>query len=301
MDDLNLPEVQGEYRKNYDLSKNTWFKVGGPAEVFYKPSNINDLQKFLSQFAEEKQITVIGNCSNLIIRDSGIDGVVIKLGRAFAYTQQISDNEIKVGCGALNSSVAFFASQKGLSGLEFLIGIPGTIGGGIRMNAGAYGTEFKDIIKYFTAIDHSGKIHQFTPDEVEFSYRHCGLSHELIFIEAILKTNLSTRELVKSKMEKINIERSKTQPIKEKTGGSTFANPQNAATTKAWELIDQVGLRGYNIGGAMFSNKHCNFMINTGNATAKDLETLGDHAIDKVFKETGVKLRWEIRRIGKYK
>jgi len=297
MTNIKLPNVRGEYRFGFNLSQITWFKVGGKAEIFYKPADSEDLQFFLSNIDKNIPITVIGNCSNTIIRDGGVDGIVIKLGRNFAEVDQISDDIISVGAGSLNSTVATFALQNSFSNLEFLIGIPGTIGGGIRMNAGSYGTEFKDVLIKFKAIDFTGKIHEFDSCTDLFSYRKCLLPEDLIFIEAQFRVINKAQSLIKDEMQRISEKRADTQPIKEKTGGSTFANPDG---NSAWKLIDYVGLRGYKIGGAEFSSKHCNFMINTGSATAKNLEDLGEFAITKVKESTGIELKWEIKRIGKY-
>lgn len=296
MSNMRLPEVRGEYRHNFNLAPITWFKVGGEAEILYKPEDIEDLQFFLKSLDKSVPITILGNCSNVIIRDGGIEGVVIKLGRNFAKIEQ-RDDGVYSGSGALNSSLSIFAMQNSIRNLEFLTGIPGSVGGGIRMNAGAYGFEFKDTIKSFRAIDRGGEIKEFNASDVGFGYRECSLPKELIFIDAIFKSELGELNNIKEKMNQINEQRSNTQPIKEKTGGSSFANPEGY---KAWQLIDEAGLRGYKIGGAEFSSKHCNFMINTGDASAKDLEELGELAIEKVKKMHNVDLKWEIKRIGKY-
>lgn len=292
---FKLPEVEGEYRFDFNLAPTTWFKVGGKAEVYYKPKDEKDLSYFLQNIDKNIPINIVGNCSNIIIRDRGIDGVVIKLARGFADID-LQDNEIHVGAGALNSSVAHFAALNGRSGIEFLIGIPGTIGGGIRMNAGAYGTEFKDVLDRFYAMDRSGEIHEYKTKDIDFTYRKCPLPEDLIFLKAVFNTSENKPELIKERMKEINQKRSESQPIKEKTSGSTFANPEGES---AWKLIDSVGLRGHKIGDAIFSEKHCNFMINLGNAKASDLEELGELAIKRVFEEKGIKLRWEIKRIGK--
>ncbi len=297
MTKIKLPEIRGEYRFGFNLAPVTWFKVGGNAEVLYRPEDLEDLQFFLSNIEKTVPITVIGNCSNIIVRDGGVDGVVIKLGRNFAKIDMEAEDTIISGAGALNSSVATYAAQNSRSNLEFLVGIPGTIGAGIRMNAGAYGTEFKDVLIKFKAIDFAGKIHEFDSSVDFFKYRKCLLSDDLIFVEASFKTIQMDQNLIKEQMQQINEKRVSTQPIKEKTGGSTFANPDG---NSSWKLIDEAGLRGYRIGGAEFSHQHCNFMINIGDATAKDLEDLGELAINKVKEKSGIELKWEIKRIGKY-
>ena len=292
-----LPEIRGEYRYNFNLAPITWFKVGGCAEIFFKPLDIEDLQFFLKNVDKSIPITILGNCSNVIIRDGGIVGVVIKLSRNFAKIELEDGNFIFAGCGALNSSVATFAWQNSMKNLEFLIGIPGSIGGGIRMNAGSYGSEFKDVLMKFRALDKLGNIIEFRTEDVNFSYRNCDLPEDLIFIDAVFRLTLDDDANIKNRMEQINEQRSAAQPIKEKTGGSTFANPEGM---KAWKLIDKAGLRGYSIGGAAFSEKHCNFMLNVSDATAKDLEDLGEVAIKKVKDLSDIDLKWEIKRIGKY-
>ncbi len=291
-----LPKIRGEYRLNYNLSHLTWFKTGGNAQVFFKPLDTADLISFLQNIDREIPILIIGNCSNTIIRDGGIEGVVIKLGRNFANIR-LQDNDIIVGAGALNSSVAQFAIQNNIANFEFLIGIPGTIGGGIRMNAGSYGSEFKYIVKTIKAVKPSGEICEFMIDDNLFGYRKCNLQEDLIFLEARLGGQRSTREIIKAKMDKIIKLRAESQPITEKTSGSTFANP---ATYSAWKLIEEVGLRGFAIGGAQFSKLHCNFLINTGNATSKDLEDLGEMARKKVKETRDINLNWEIKIVGKH-
>lgn len=299
MNEVNfiLPKISGEYRFNFNLAQLTWFKVGGNAEVFFKPLDIADLQKFLSELDPSVPITVLGNCSNVIIRDGGIKGVVIKLGRNFANIHNITNNLIFAGSGALNSSVSTYCLNNSLGNLEFLSGIPGSIGGGIRMNAGAYGSEFKNYITEIEAVNRQGLIVKFSNEEANFSYRNCSLNNDLIFTGAYFKVISRDKDEIKKKINEITANRTSSQPVKEKTGGSTFANPLN---NKAWQLIDEVGLRGYRIGDAEFSNLHCNFLINNGNATAKNLEDLGNLAIEKVMKEKNIELKWEIKRLGFY-
>ncbi len=291
----NLPQIRGEYRYNFNLANLTWFKVGGCAEVLYKPADIDDLSDFLSQLPTKVPLHILGAGSNIIIRDGGIDGVVIKLGRGFGEIEH-TDSTLRVGAGALNYSLAQYALQNNIQGLEFLVGIPGTIGGGIAMNAGSYGSEFKDVLHSITMLDRAGQKHILTPDEMDFGYRHNGLKDWAIFVEATFLVKEGNKIDIKAKMDEISTARQQTQPINQKTGGSTFANPDGH---KAWQLIDQVGMRGFSIGGAQLSKLHCNFMINTGNATATELETLGEMARSKVFEQTGVELKWEIKRFGK--
>lgn len=294
---IQLPEISGEYRRDYNLSHLTWFKVGGPAEIFFKPLDPQDLASFILQNQQRLPVTLLGAGSNIIIRDGGIDGVVVKLGQNFTNITIVNDNEIAVGAGCLNFNLAKFCQMNSIAGFEFLIGIPGTIGGGIVMNAGAYNSEFKDHVIAVEAIDNKGNFLTLTNEEIGFKYRGNSLPQDLIITKVIFKFALGDKNQIAEAMNEINKKRSETQPIKERTGGSTFANPGHY---KAWKLIDQAGMRGYQIRGASMSELHCNFMINHGNASANDLETLGNLVKKKVFENSGVDLQWEIKRIGKY-
>lgn len=301
---MKFPKTVGEYRNNYNLSHLTWFKVGGSAEIFFKPLDVQDLANFVSQNQQHRSITVLGAGSNIIIRDGGIDGVVVKLGQNFTNIELQNDNEIysnqksiSVGSGCLNYNLAKFCQMHAITGFEFLVGIPGTIGGGVVMNAGAYGSEFKDIIIAIEAIDSRGNFILIPNEEIGFKYRGNNLPKDLIITRAIFKATIGEREMILAKMDEINKNRLATQPIKERTSGSTFANPENH---KAWQLIDKAGMRGYRIGGASMSQLHCNFMINHGNSSARDLEDLGDLVKKNVFEDSGISLEWEIKRIGKY-
>jgi UDP-N-acetylmuramate dehydrogenase len=294
----NLPEIRGEYRHDYNLAHLTWFKAGGNAEVFFKPLDIEDLSHFLSEYPKEKSFFVLGAGSNTIIRDGGIDGVVVKLGRNFTNMEILENNKLRVGSGCLNYNLAQFCYNNGIEGFEFLIGIPGTIGGGIAMNAGSYGIEFKDIIDSVIYLDRRGKKHEIDSKDIGFGYRHNNLPEGLIYVEAIFHFKYGGKQAIKEKMETITKQRQASQPVTEKTGGSTFANPPEK---RAWELVDAVGMRGAKIGDAQFSPMHCNFMINTGNATATDLEDLGDLVCKKVLDQFGIRLKWEIKRVGKRK
>ncbi|HJD56368.1 MAG TPA: UDP-N-acetylmuramate dehydrogenase [Rickettsia endosymbiont of Pyrocoelia pectoralis] len=294
---LILPTVKGEYKKDYNLKHLTWFKVGGDAEILFKPTDTEDLISFLSQNNQKLPVTIFGAGSNIIIRDGGIQGCVIKLGQNFSTIEVTDDNHLVVGSSCLNFNLAKFCQINSISGFEFLVGIPGTIGGGIAMNAGAYGHEFKDIIVKIEALDPYGKLLTFSNEEIGFKYRSNNLPKDLIFLRATFKINKGKSEDILAKMNEINATRSLTQPIKERTGGSTFANPVGFSS---WQLIDKAGLRGYRIGDASISMLHCNFMINHGNATAKDLEDLGNFVQQKVLEDSGIKLKWEIKRIGCY-
>ena len=298
-----LPAVRGRYTANAPLAQSTWFQVGGPAEIMFKPAYLSDLQYFLQNCPDDVPILIIGLASNLIIRDGGVDGVVIKLGREFAQVDidPHEPTQIIAGAAALDGNVALVAQKHGLSGLEFLSGIPGSVGAGIRMNAGCYGSEFSEILVEATALDRHGNLHRVTPQELGMSYRHIDAPADWIFTQAVFKGTPSTMDAVKARMDEIKIKREASQPIREKTGGSTFANPERdvPGTGSAWQAVDKAGCRGLTIGGAQISELHCNFMINTGGATAADLEQLGDTVRQKVKETTGLDLRWEIQWIGK--
>lgn len=290
-----LPEVKGQYRENADLAKVTWFQVGGKAEVLFKPSDEEDLAYFLSQKPSDVPVTIIGVGSNLLVRDGGIEGVVIRLGRHFAQVD-INGENIVAGAGCLDVNVARFAMENSLAGLEFLVGIPGTVGGALAMNAGAYEKELKDVLVSAEAVDREGVLQNFTVDELRYSYRHSPLADGLIFTKAIFKCSKGDAKEISAKMDKISNARETTQPVRTRTGGSTFKNPPGK---KAWQLIDEAGCRGLKVGGAQVSEMHCNFLINTGNATASDLENLGEEVRRRVKEKSGVELEWEIKRIGK--
>jgi UDP-N-acetylmuramate dehydrogenase len=287
---------RGRLTQNAPLSKMTWFRVGGQADILFEPADVDDLKDFLRQWPVDSPVTMIGACSNVIIRDGGIRGAVIKLGKSFgAVKHDENTSVITAGSGAMDVVVARYASQYGLGGLEFLSGIPGNIGGALRMNAGAYGTEISDVLIDADVMDRQGNIYTICSDDMGFSYRCNGLSDDVIFIQARLKTYKDSVDNIQSKMDDIKEKRNASQPVKDRTGGSTFANPDD---DKAWRLVESVGGRDLKIGGAEFSEKHCNFMVNTGDATAKDLEDLGDIVRQKIIDQHGVTLKWEIKRIG---
>ncbi len=289
-----LPAVRGRYSENTSLAAITWFRVGGPAQVVFKPASILDLGLFLKEKPANIPAQVIGVGSNLLVRDGGIKGVVIRLGKGFANVV-VDGPYIEVGAGMLDRNVALTAQEEGIGGLEFLCSIPGTIGGALRMNAGCYGSEIKDVLEYAVAMDPKGNLHQLSAEECGFSYRHCTVPADWIFVSARLKGRQSNVTEIGQIMTKMLAQREETQPVHTRTGGSTFANPDGH---KAWELIDQAGCRGMKIGGAQVSELHCNFLVNTGDATAEDLETLGETVRQKVKAQSGVDLRWEIQRIG---
>lgn len=283
-------------RENVDLSKTNWFRVGGPAEFLFKPESTQDLSTFLSLLPAEIPVTVLGVGSNIIVRDGGIDGVVIKLGRGFVDVT-VKGMQVEAGAGALDLNVAYVACEHGISGLEFLSGIPGTIGGAVRMNAGAYSSEISNVLVEAEVVQRDGAIRRLNRDELGFTYRNSAVSANSIVTRAWLKGQPGNKKDIEQKIEEIASAREETQPIRARTGGSTFKNPQGH---KAWELIDQAGCRGLTIGGAQVSEKHCNFLINTGNAIAADLEKLGEEVIKRVQEKSGITLEWEIKRIGKH-
>lgn len=289
-----LPRVRGRLTENAPLAQLTWFRVGGPAEVMFRPADLDDLAEFLAAKPKDVPVTAIGVASNLLIRDGGVPGVVVRLGRGFVDVTA-ADGEIAAGAGALDLNVALAACEAGIADLEFLSGIPGTIGGGLRMNAGAYGREFKNVLREATALDGDGHRHDLEPGEMNLSYRHCGVPADWIFVAARLAGRPDDPSAIGARMAKIQAQREATQPIRARTGGSTFANPPGH---KAWELIDRAGCRGLTRGGAMVSEKHTNFLINTGTATAADLENLGEELRRRVAEQTGIILEWEIKRVG---
>jgi UDP-N-acetylmuramate dehydrogenase len=289
-------------RKDADLSKTNWFRVGGVADYLFKPENSEDLAAFFKAVPHDVPITVLGVGSNLIVRDGGIEGVVIKLGRWFADMQVVDDGlngtsaKLVVGAGCLDINVALFACDHGFAGLEFLSGIPGTMGGAVFMNAGAYGSDISQVLIDCEVVLRSGEIRYFTNQEMGFTYRHSQLPEGAIVTRAVLQATPDEHQAIAQRMQEISSKREETQPIRSRTGGSTFKNPNGY---KAWELIDKAGCRGMKLGGAQVSELHCNFLINTGEATAADLESLGEQVIAVVKEKTGVTLEWEIRRIGR--
>lgn len=292
-----LPATSGVYRENFSLGKSTWFGVGGACDILFKPHDIEDLKFFLKHKPKNIPITVLGLASNLLIRDGGIEGIVIKLGKNFANII-IESDQLHVGAGALDYNVAVFCREEGVAGLEFLIGIPGSIGGALAMNAGAYGKDISMVLERAEILDENGKEHTLSNQEIGFMYRGNNIPKNWIFTKAIFRITKGDREEIANKMEEINKNRANTQPIRNKTSGSTFVNP---LPFKAWELIDKAGCRNLRVGGAMVSEKHCNFIINDNNATALDIETLGNEVKKRVKSVTNIDLEWEIKIIGRYK
>ncbi|MDH5188306.1 MAG: UDP-N-acetylmuramate dehydrogenase [Rhodospirillaceae bacterium] len=289
-----LPNVKGRISENADLSRVTWFRVGGPAEVLFKPDDVDDLAHFLKNRPKDVPVSIIGVGSNLLVRDGGIPGVVVRLGRSFAEIKCVGA-DIICGAGALDGNVALSAAEAGISGLEFLVGVPGTIGGALRMNAGAYGGEIKDIVIGAVALDMDGTRHELSSEDLGFSYRASAIPADWIFVECQLRGHAAGKEDILARMQDIKLVREQSQPIRTSTGGSTFKNPEGH---KAWQLIDDAGCRGLKIGGASISEKHCNFIINDGTATAADIEAVGEEVRKRVKAGSGIDLQWEIRRIG---
>jgi len=287
-----LPKVRGRLVADAPLAANTWFRVGGPAEVLFRPLDMADLTDFLAAKPADVPVTVIGVASNLLVRDGGVPGVVIRLGRPFADVA-VKGDQVYAGAGALDANVAESCAQAGLGGLEFLSGVPGTIGGALRMNAGAYGAEIKDVLLGAAVVDGSGR-HLVV--KLDLSYRHCGAPEDWVFLHATLKGVPEDPAVVAARIADIQAQRQATQPIRNRTGGSTFANPPGH---KAWALIDQAGCRGLVRGDAQVSELHTNFLINRGHATAADIEGLGEEVRRRVFETAGITLEWEIKRIGR--
>ena len=295
-----LAPVRGRLEAGVPLYRVSWFRVGGPAEVLFVPADLDDLCGFLAAKPAGVAVTVLGACSNVIIRDGGLDGVVIRLGRGFAGIEAEATS-VRAGAAAADIAVARAAARAGIAGLEFLSGVPGTIGGAVRMNAGAYGRELGDVASKVEAVDEGGTLHRVAAAELGFGYRHSDLPESWICTAATLAGSADAAAAIAARMAAIAAEREASQPIRERTGGSTFANPAAIAAggAKAWQLIERAGCRGLALGGAKVSDKHCNFLVNAGNATAADIEGLGEMVRERVREATGVTLEWEIRRLGK--
>jgi UDP-N-acetylmuramate dehydrogenase len=289
-----LPNLRGRLVANQPLGEFTWFRVGGPAQALFMPEDENDLAYFLRNLPPDVPVTVIGAGSNLIARDGGVAGVTIRLGRGFNAVTVEPDSRIRAGTAILDVMVAREAQKESIAGLAFLSGIPGTIGGALRMNAGAYGGETKDILIEARGVDRAGNLHRFGNAAMGFSYRHCGVPDDVIFTSALFQGRAGDPEQIAAEMAAIREKREASQP-RNRTGGSTFKNPPGQS---AWKLVDDAGCRGLAVGGAQVSELHSNFLINLGNATASDIETLGETVRARVKAHCGVELEWEIKRIG---
>jgi UDP-N-acetylmuramate dehydrogenase len=290
-----MPDLRGRLLANQSLAELTWFRVGGPAQVLFTPADEEDLAYFLAQLPQEISVYVVGVGSNLIVRDGGLPGVVIRLSpRGFGETSAHEDI-VSAGAAALDKRVAEAAVTANLGGLEFFFGIPGTIGGALRMNAGANGSETKDVLIEAFGVGRDGKLHRFTNADMKFVYRNSGVDPSIIFTSARFRGVIAALEAIRARMNEVQSHRETAQPIREKTGGSTFKNPPG---NSAWKLIDAAGCRGLRVGGAQVSEMHCNFLINTGAATGHDIETLGETVRARVKENSGIELHWEIKRIG---
>lgn len=341
---MNIPPVRGTYTHNAPIARLTWFHVGGPAEILFKPADAEDLQHFMREKPANVPVTMIGMGSNMLVRDGGIPGVVIVLGKAFGYMQLLAPSPsgrgqgeradggdasdglpspatlrshaltkqrtlsqgvreeckpitryIYAGAGTIGRSLALYAMEHELAGLEFLSGIPGTVGGAVAMNAGAYGAEVSDSLVSVECVMPDGTLHTLPAASLNLSYRHCELPEGALVTAATFQCQPDEKDAIRARIDAIAKAREDSQPLRTRTGGSTFKNPSGH---KAWELVDKAGCRGFTVGGAQMSEKHCNFMINTGNATAADIEALGEEVRRRVKEATGVELQWEIRRVG---
>ena len=289
--DRPLPKVRGAYAENAPLKDLVWYRAGGAADILFRPVDVEDLCAFMASKPADLLVTMIGVGSNMLIRDGGIAGVVIRLPAAFGKVDRIGDTRIRAGAAALDAAVARAAADAGIGGLEFLRGIPGTIGGALRMNAGCYGREMKDIFIEARAVNGKGQLVTLTPADMAFRYRHSA-PEGLIYIDAVFEGVADAPDAIRARMESLVAQREATQPIRSKTGGSTFTNPPGH---KAWQLIDEAGCRGLAHGAAQVSEKHCNFLINNGDATAADIEALGEEVRARVKAKSGVQLEWEIK------
>ena len=290
-----MPDLRGRLLANQSLAELTWFRVGGPAQVLFTPADEDDLAYFLAHLAGDIPVYVVGVGSNLIVRDGGIPGVIIRLApRAFGEASANGD-VVTAGAAALDKRVAEVAAAANIGGLEFYFGIPGTIGGALRMNAGANGGETKDVLIEARGVGRDGTTHVFSNADMKFVYRNSGVDPSIIFTSARFRGEIKDAEAIRARMAEVQNHRETAQPIREKTGGSTFKNPPGHS---AWKLVDAAGCRGLRVGGAQVSEMHCNFLINTGSASGHDIETLGETVRAKVKQNSGIELHWEIKRIG---
>lgn len=322
---IDLHSLSGEIVENAPIGKESWFGCGGTADLLFRPADADDLSGFLRRWPLASPLAVLGGLANTIVRDGGVRGAVIRLGKPFAEIRVLNERYLCAGCGANNAGIAAAAAKAGIGGLEFLSGIPGTLGGALRMNAGAYGREMKDALTGIEALSREGERIRIVPAHksenpprpgdplkdgggalLHMSYRHTEMEGEAVFTGAILEGRAEGYETVRARMDEIKKKRQDTQPIKEFTGGSTFANPTPEELrraglpegTRAWQVVERVGGRGLSVGGAQMSEKHCNFMINTGAATSADLEILGEEIRARALHDLGLTLHWEIMRIG---
>ncbi len=298
-------DVRGKLTENEPLGLLSWFRCGGDADLLFRPADLEDLISFLQQYSKDQPLAVLGDCANTIIRDGGIRGCVIQLDKDFSDID-VEGTKITAGAGCFNGTAASSAAKNGIGGLEFLSGIPGSVGGAVCMNAGAYGAEVKDVLVEAHGVDRQGGVHAFSPDDLKMRYRHSDIPQDCIITHAVFEGQLEERDVVRGRLKEIKEKRNTTQPIREQTGGSTFANPSAEdlkavglpEDMRAWQVVEKVGGRGLMVGGAKMSEQHCNFMINAGEATASDLEALGDELIARAQDQLGLTLHWEIKRVG---
>lgn len=290
-----MPDLRGSLTANASMQDMTWFRVGGPAQVLYRPADEADLAYFRSNAPAGLPMTVIGLASNLLVRDGGVQGVVVRLARGFSGVAVEAQSSLRVGTAVPDVKVARAAADAGIAGLSFYRGIPGSIGGALRMNAGAHGTETKDVLVEARAVAPDGAVHVLSLADMGFAYRHCSVPTDWIFTEALFRGTPGDQSEILEAMNEVAEYRETHQPTRERTGGSTFKNPEG---NSAWKLIDAAGCRGFRVGGAMVSEKHCNFLINDSGATAEDIERLGETVRARVLANSGISLHWEIKRIG---
>ncbi len=302
-----LPPVRGVLTPMRRLADLTWLRVGGPAEALFQPADIGDLQAFLAALPQDVPVTPLGVGSNVIVRDGGLPGVAIRLGRGFAAVDLVGPSRLRLGAAVLDAQAARAAAAAGIAGFEFLRGVPGAIGGALRMNAGCYGDYVADRFRRARAVDRAGRLVELSSGDMRFGYRTCGVADDLIFVEAEFEGAPDDPAAIEARMEALLAKRAATQPVRERSAGSTFRNPAGFSSTgkpddahdlKAWKLIDEAGCRGLRLGGAQMSQLHPNFLINTGDATAADLEKLGEEVRSRVLLTSKVQLEWEVKRLG---
>ncbi|MBJ6720310.1 UDP-N-acetylmuramate dehydrogenase [Brucella tritici] len=297
--DGKLSGLRGRLTPDTGMDKITWFRAGGPAQVLFQPADEEDLSTFLKAVPEEIPILVVGIGSNLLVRDGGVPGFVVRLSaKGFGEVEQVSDTQLRAGAATPDKRVAAAALEAGLAGFHFYHGIPGGIGGALRMNAGANGVETRERVVEIRALDRNGEVHVLSNADMGYAYRHSSAPSDMIFTSVLFEGVPGERDEIRQAMDEVQHHRETVQPVREKTGGSTFKNPEG---TSAWKEIDKAGCRGLRVGGAQMSEMHCNFMINTGTATGHDLETLGETVRAKVFENSGIRLHWEIKRLGLFR
>ncbi|KAB2686354.1 UDP-N-acetylmuramate dehydrogenase [Brucella tritici] len=297
--DGKLSGLRGRLTPDTGMDKITWFRAGGPAQVLFQPADEEDLSAFLKAVPEEIPILVVGIGSNLLVRDGGVRGFVVRLSaKGFGEVEQVSDTQLRAGAATPDKRVAAAALDAGLAGFHFYHGIPGGIGGALRMNAGANGVETRERVVEIRALDRNGEVHVLSNADMGYAYRHSSAPSDMIFTSVLFEGVPGERDEIRQAMDEVQHHRETVQPVREKTGGSTFKNPEG---TSAWKEIDKAGCRGLRVGGAQMSEMHCNFMINTGTATGHDLETLGETVRAKVFENSGIRLHWEIKRLGLFR